>query len=94
MVKERKNHKPSKEQLENQQNESAKKNTLADTFLDKLQTSLTEFDKLSEEKRRDLYGDQKFLDQFWIYFTEKNPSLIDDLDKKDLPVYLEALEKK
>jgi hypothetical protein len=95
MAKPKRNHRPSPEQQQEQQpNQPARKNKLADFFLETLQTSLTEFDKLSEEKRIDLYGDQKFLDQFRLYFTQQNPELIDDLDRKDLPAYLAALEAK
>jgi hypothetical protein len=41
-----------------------------------------------------LYGDQKYLDQFWKYFTNEYPNLLDKIDKKDLPVYIQALEHK
>jgi hypothetical protein len=42
----------------------------------------------------DLYGDKKFLDQFWLHFKKSNPNLLTTIHKSDLPVYFEALKEK
>jgi len=34
------------------------------------------------------------LEQFWEYFQKEHPDMLDDIDKKDLPMYIKALEEK
>lgn len=67
---------------------------LSDAVLDKLKTSFDSFDKLTEQKRIDMYGDKELLGQFRNHFKKMYPNLLDQIDREDLPVYLEALEKK
>jgi hypothetical protein len=50
------------------------------------------FEKISEKERIDSYGDTKFLDQFWMYFKEKNPALLSIITKEKLPEYLTSLD--
>lgn len=94
MAKPKKDHKVSREQQQNQTNQSAKKVSLTGTFLDTLKESLTDFSKLPEEQRNRLYGNQEFLDQFREYFKKECPSLKGLIRKEDLPGYLDLLEKK
>jgi len=42
----------------------------------------------------DLYGDKKFLDQFRLYFKEQHPNLLDQINRQDMPIYLQTLEKR
>ena len=68
-----------------------KKINVSDAFLDELKGAFTKFDKLPEDKRVDLYGKQEYLEQFWEYFKKEHPNLLDKMDKKDLPIYIQAL---
>jgi len=79
--------------LETNKEEKVEKN-VSDKYLDIIKKSLIDFNKFSKEERVDLYGDKKFLDQFWMYFKQKNPNLLGMLNKDDLPAYLNALEAK
>lgn len=67
---------------------------LSGAVLDKLKTSFDSFDKIDEAKRIDLYGDKDLILQFREHFKKTNPNLLDQIDQKDLPVYLQSLEKK
>ena len=67
---------------------------LSGVVMDKLKTSFDSFDKISEDKRIDLYGDKDLILQFRDHFKKTNPNLLDQIDQNDLPVYLQALEKK
>lgn len=67
---------------------------ISDAFLDELKGAFTTFDKLPELKRAELYGNKEYLEQFWEYFKKEHPNLLDTIDKKDLPVYIHALENK
>lgn len=89
-----KNPKQSKEKQEHSSSSASPAANLPNHVLDVLKTSFTSFDKISEEERKELYGDRKFLDQFWTYFSEKNPSLLSQLNKDELPQYLDFLDKK
>ena len=71
----------------------ASKNDISGKLDDIIKWSITDFDKISEEEKIRLYGDKEFLDQFWNYFKEKNPNLIDKIDKDDLKEYLQKIEK-
>jgi len=71
----------------------SKKEDLSEKFLDTIKWSITDFDKISEEERTRLYGNSKFLDQFWNYFKTKHPTLLDKIDKDDLRIYFETIEK-
>ena len=71
-----------------------KKSALSDIFLDDLKWAFNNFNKISESHRAELYGNQEFLEQFWEYFKKEHPNLLDKIDKKDLPVYIQALENK
>jgi len=50
------------------------------------------FEKLTEEERIEAYGDKKFLDQFRLYFKEKNPALLSTITRDKLPEYLISLD--
>lgn len=80
-----------KEQQKTPDMENKKKN-MSDIFLDELQWAFTNFDKISESKRRDLYWNDDYLEQFWTYFKKEHPNLFDKMDKKDLPIYIQSLE--
>ncbi len=73
---------------------SPKKINISDVFLDELKGAFTNFDKLPEIKREELYGNKKYLEQFWEYFKKEYPNLLDKMDKNDLPIYIQALENK
>ncbi len=92
-----KKRKPTKniglDQQKDPQKESAK-GSLSGVFLDELKGTFTEFNKLSEEERWEKYWDKAYLEQFWDYFTQEHPNLLDKIDKKDLPVYIQSLENK
>jgi len=68
------------------------KSTISDTFLDELTGTFAKFDKMPEAKRIELYGDKEYIEQFWECFKKEHPSLLDKIDKKDLPLYLQAIE--
>ena len=70
------------------------KTKLSDVYLDKIKESFTGFNKISHEERMDLYGDKKFLDQFRLYFKEQHPNLLDQINRQDMPIYLQTLEKR
>ncbi|MCX6823849.1 MAG: hypothetical protein NT085_01880 [candidate division SR1 bacterium] len=70
------------------------KKNISDSFLDELKGAFTNFDKLEESKRTELYGNKEYLEQFWEYFKKNHPNLLDKIEKKDLPVYIQALEDK
>jgi len=68
------------------------KSNISDLFLDEISSTFTKFDKMPEAKRIELYGDQEYIEQFWEFFKKEHPNLLDKIDKKDLPLYLEAIE--
>ena len=70
------------------------KKNISDSFLDELKGAFTNFDKLEESKRTELYGNKEYLEQFWEYFKKNHPNLLDKIEKKDLPVYIQALQDK
>ena len=70
------------------------KKNISDSFLDELKGAFTTFDKLEESKRTELYGNKEYLEQFWEYFKKNHPNLLDKIEKKDLPVYIQALQEK
>jgi hypothetical protein len=81
--------------------ESEKKNSspekdkaLSDVFLNDLTGAFTSFEKVSQQKRQELYGDKEYIEQFWEYFKTNYPNLLDKIDKKDLPIYIQTLAKK
>jgi hypothetical protein len=69
-----------------------KKPNISDAFLGELKDAFTTFNKTPELKRVELYGDKEYLEQFWEYFKKEHPNLLDKIDKKDLPIYIQALE--
>jgi len=71
-----------------------KKVNVSDVFLDELQWAFANFDKLSVSKRVELFGQDEYLEQFWAYFKKEHPNLLDTIDKKDLPIYIQYLEDK
>jgi hypothetical protein len=73
---------------------TGEKKNLSEAYLDTLKDSLNTFNALSSEERVSLYGNGKFLDQFWLYFKGQNPDLLGKLDREDLPIYLQTLEKR
>ena len=72
----------------------SKKDTLSHDFLDELKGAFTDFDTLEEPERIERYGNKEYLEQFWEYFKENHPNLLDKIDKKDLPIYIQSLENK
>ena len=72
----------------------SEKKSLSGVFLDEIKWAFTAFDALAQSERLRLFGDQKYLDQFWEYFKIEYPNLLDKIDKKDLPVYIQTLENK
>jgi hypothetical protein len=73
---------------------SVKKDNISGAFLDEIKGAFTAFNTVSQTERVKLYGDKQYLEQFWEYFKLEHPNLLDKMDKKDLPVYLEAIENK
>lgn len=55
--------------------------------------SFDSFDQLSADEKISLYGDAEYLQQFWKHFAFHHPDLLDRVKEKDLPIYLQALEK-
>jgi len=86
-------HHSEKDDKKNNESDS-KKSHISDSFLDELKGAFFNFNKIPEAHRIQLYGDQKYLEQFWEYFKIEHPNLLDKIDKKDLPVYIKALENK
>ncbi|MEI8008824.1 MAG: hypothetical protein WCI00_05545 [bacterium] len=82
-----------KDQQKNPDIDANKKNISAG-FLDELKGAFTNFDKLEESERNENYGNKEYLEQFWEYFKKTHPNLLDKIDRKDLPVYIQALENK
>lgn len=74
--------------------QSQKKNAISDAFLDELKGAFSNFNKIPESRRTELYGDKEYIEQFWAHFEKEHPNLLDKIDKKDLPVYIQALENK
>ncbi len=72
----------------------SKRPNISDAFLDQLKWAFTKFEAISAPDRIKDYGDKKYLEQFRLYFKANYPNLLDQIDKKDLPVYLQAIEKK
>jgi hypothetical protein len=72
----------------------SKKDSLSGIFLDELKGAFSNFNKIPESHRLKLYGDKAYLDQFWEHFKKEHPNLLDKIDKKDLPIYIQALEDK
>jgi hypothetical protein len=70
----------------------SKQNNISHVFLDELQGVFTRFNTLPETQRTELYGSQEYLEQFWEYFKKEHPNLLDKIDKKDLPIYIQAIE--
>lgn len=94
MVKKAKPSKPIDREKKHVPENNQKNINISDAFLDELKGAFTKFDKLSAIKRLELYGDKEYLEQFWEYFKQEHPNLLDKIDKKELPVYLKALEHK
>lgn len=72
----------------------SKKDSLSGIFLDELTWAFDKFDKLPELKRAELYGNQEYLEQFRAFFSKEYPNLLDTIDKKELPIYIQALENR
>ncbi len=72
----------------------AQKKNISASFLDELKWAFTKFDTLEESERDESYGNKEYLEQFWEYFKKNHPNLLDKIDKKDLPVYIQTLEDK
>ncbi len=71
-----------------------KKLNVSDVFLNELKGAFDNFSKIPESHRIDLYGKKEYIEQFREYFKNEHPSLLDKIDKKDLPLYVKALENK
>lgn len=72
----------------------SKKDHISDIFLDELKGAFSNFNEKSESERNESYGTKEYIEQFREYFKENHPNLLDKIDKKDLPVYIKALENK
>ena len=74
---------------------SPKKENISNAFLGELSDAFAAFDKLpdhDELTRQEMYGSKEYLEQFWKYFEKEHPSLLDKIEKKDLPIYIEAFK--
>lgn len=61
----------------------------------KIEESLKEFSKLSEKERDELPWSKEFFEQFWEYFKEQHPNLLDEINSQEkLTIYVQNLEKK
>lgn len=61
----------------------------------KIEESLKNFSKLSNKQREDLFWNKDFLDQFWDFFKDEHPNLLDEIDSQEkLTIYVQNLEKK
>jgi hypothetical protein len=85
---------PSSEKKEIPGESTNKKVRLPEDVSHILGDSLKEFNKFTDEERKDLYGDRKLRDQLWEHFKKKNPDLLSQLKKEDLPAYLALLENR
>lgn len=92
MAKDRKN--PKYSEKDNEKDVSKKSKKLDNAFADVIKDSLISFHQIPEEERKNTYGDKEFLDQFWEYFSAVEKNVIETIDKKDLPIYFEMIEKK
>lgn len=72
----------------------SKKMNISDDFLKELTWAFSNFNEKSETQRIELYGNKEYLEQFREYFKIQHPNLLDKIDQKDLPVYIQAIEKK
>lgn len=72
----------------------SKKPDISDAFLDAFKSAFTSFDKIETNKKIELYGDKDYLEQFRAFFSKEYPYLLDTIDKKDLPIYIKAIEDK
>jgi len=73
----------------------SKKSNISNDFLEELKWAFDDFAKISDESKRvELYGNKEYLEQFWEYFKQERPDLLDKIDKKDLPAYVKAIENK
>jgi len=89
-----KNPKNTTDEQQKKPESESKKGNISDAFLDELTGAFAKFDKLPELKRQELYGNEKYLEQFWEYFKKEHPNLLDKIDKKDLPIYMQTIENK
>ncbi|AHB41745.1 hypothetical protein P148_SR1C00001G0958 [candidate division SR1 bacterium RAAC1_SR1_1] len=61
----------------------------------KIEESLKEFSKLSEKERDKFPGSKEFFEQFWEYFKQQHPNLLDEIDSQEkLTIYVQNLEEK
>lgn len=61
----------------------------------KIEESLKEFSEFSEKEREDLFWTKEFFEQFWEFFKEQHPNLLDEIDSQEkLTIYVQNLEKK
>jgi len=72
----------------------SKKTNISDAFLDELKWAFDKFEEIPDSKKIELYGNDEYLAQFLIYFEKEYPDLFNKIDKKDLPIYMKALEDK
>lgn len=95
MVKKPKNSKHIDTDQKKTPESSPKKENISNAFLGELSDAFAAFDKLpdhDELKRQEMYGSKEYLEQFWKYFEKEHPSLLDKIEKKDLPIYIEAFK--
>jgi len=61
----------------------------------KIEESLKDFSKLSEKERTEQFWSQDFFEQFFEFFKEQHPNLLDEIDSQEkLTIYVQNLEKK
>lgn len=95
MAASKKKHAKHVEHEEKKASEAPKKNiNVTSEFLGEIKDAFVKFDKIPEEKRVELYGQQEYLEQFREYFKKEYPSLLDKVDKERLPIYIEEIQKK
>lgn len=90
--KKRKYPKPTDRDQQKNRESHSPKNNISDIFLSQIKDAFEGFNKIPEQERAELYGNQKYLEQFWEYFKQEHSNLLDRIDQKDLPRYIKAIE--
>lgn len=60
----------------------------------KIEESLKDFWKLNQKERDNILDSEDFFEQFWEFFKQKHPMLLDEIDSQEkLTIYVKSLEK-
>jgi len=61
----------------------------------KISDALNVFNTITEDERKEQFGDTSFIDQFWEYFKENHSNMLEEINSKEkITIYLQQLEKK